>query len=138
MPLKPCVFLPKRRTIVSACKSHLGNPGYKRHVRPLLPGCRVYHHTPEQDVRRAGAWVVLEYVGADLAAATVGVFRLADSPVKEYRFVSRGLDMSRRYRVTFDSAGRSAVFSGAQLCTDGLPLRVAAPLMSELLVIQQA
>jgi len=106
---------------------------YKEVIRPLLPTCRVFHHTPEQDFRRAGAWVVLEYAGEE--AAVAGFFRLADSPGDLFPFHPRGLDPSRDYRVTFDNSGKTTRFSGAQLCTTGLPVSLPGIFTSELLII---
>ncbi|MEW6754508.1 MAG: alpha-galactosidase [Candidatus Latescibacterota bacterium] len=70
----------------------------------------------------------------DLLNPEVG--ELAGSPSDTFPFVSRGLDPSRDFRVTFDSSGRSVVLSGLALGTVGLPVRVPAPLMSELLLVQ--
>lgn len=109
---------------------------YKHHIRPWLSTSRVYHHTPEQDFRSSGEWVVLEYTSRIGDRGAVGLFRLADAPSDTFGFTSRGLDPSRDYRVIFDSSGRSVVLSGLALRTTGLPVRVPAPLMSELLIIQ--
>ena len=110
---------------------------YKTHVRPMLPTCRVFHHTPVQDYRQRGDWVVLEYAGRDATAAIVGIFRLTRSESDTYPFVARGLDASREYRVTFDNTGQTATVSGLALGTTGIPVRVTAPLMSELLIVKE-
>jgi len=38
---------------------------YKSFIRPMLPRCRVYHHTPVLPGRNPGDWCVLEYVAAN-------------------------------------------------------------------------
>ena len=95
------------------------------------------NHTPVQDYRRSGEWVVLEYVSSDRGTAVVGFFRLADSPSGTYTFISRGLDASREYLVCFDNSGQTVKVSGLQLCTSGLAVQAGAPLTSELLVIRE-
>ena len=109
---------------------------YKNEVRPLLPTCRVFHHTPIQNYQEQGDWVVLEYAAPDRSAAVAGAFRLAGSQSETWRFVARGLDASRRYRVWFDNQEVAVTLSGAELGTSGVPLRVPAVLMSELLTIK--
>lgn len=109
---------------------------YKQEIRPLLPNCRVFHHTPIQDFQMAGEWVVLEYASPDGSAAIVGVFRLAGSESNEYRLVPRGLNPSREYTVYSDNRETTTTASGAELRAVGITVRVAAPLMSELLVIK--
>ena len=111
---------------------------YKEEMRPLLPDCRVYHHTPLQEFRRDGEWVVLEYAAPDRDKAIVGLFRLPGSANDTFHFVARGLDPSRDYRLAADSGGTSRIFSGGALCDTGIDVRVAAPLMSELLIVKRA
>ena len=109
---------------------------YKKEIRPILPDCRVYHHTPVQDYQHEGDWVVLEYASRDGNSAVVGLFRLTGSNSDTYRFIARGLDMSRDYLVMFGNTGATVRIPGLQLCTTGIAIRIAAPLMSELLIIR--
>ena len=48
----------------------------------------------------------------------------------------RGLDVSRRYKVTFDNTGTSSVASGFNLKQQGIRLDLSRPLTSELLLFE--
>ncbi|MCG3149003.1 MAG: hypothetical protein PCFJNLEI_02455 [Verrucomicrobiae bacterium] len=109
---------------------------HKRFVAPLLPGCRVYHHTPvvrvEGDVT---PYCVLEYTAANRETSMVGIFKLTDGP-EPYRLFPKGLDAGRKYRVTFDNDGTTAELDGLTLRQQGLPIQLTAALTSELLLFQ--
>ena len=108
---------------------------YKEFIRPFLATCRVYHHTPLIRGREPQGWAVLEYVADDDARAMVGVFRLAGPGEDLYHLRLRGVDLARNYRVTFDNSGQSAMMSGLALRNEGLVVRLARPLTSELLLL---
>lgn len=99
----------------------------------MIASCRVYHHTPFLPNDEVGAWAVFEYVSQDQAAGYAGIFRLAGSREREYRYKPRGLDGSARYRVTFDNTEEVVEISGLELIRDGLPVVLESPLTSELL-----
>ncbi len=88
---------------------------YKRVIRPIVRDSVVYHHTPLTDYVSQTPWVVLEYASPDKSRDVVTLFRTSgfDDPV--YHFMPRGLDVSGRYRVTFESRGETAELSGMQL-----------------------
>jgi alpha-galactosidase len=109
---------------------------YKEEIRDILPDCRVFHHTPLQDYRKKGDWVVLEYAGDDRSKIIVGIFRLADSEKSEYIFVSKGSDISRDYRLWFDNRRCFVTVSGLRLCTTGIAVDIPGNMMSELLIIK--
>jgi alpha-galactosidase len=109
---------------------------YKSWVRPWLPECRMYHHTPELPGLEPSGWCVWESVSADRTRALVGLFRLAGPAEEEYPLRLRGLDPGREYRVTFDNSGGTAALSGAALLNEGLRVRLARPMTSELLVVE--
>jgi hypothetical protein len=109
---------------------------YKSEIRPMLPTCRVFHHTPVQDYQENGAWVVLEYADWNSLAAVVGIFRLQGGVSDSFRVAPKGLDPARNYRVRFDGSGRDMIIPGRELCATGLSIRVPAAMMSELLIIK--
>lgn len=111
---------------------------YKSVVRPLIPMCRVFHHTPIQPLDRRGDWVVLEYASAERDAAVVGLFRLTGPGDDTFNFVARGLDPAREYSVTFDNSLASVRMSGTELVLRGIPVRLPSPLTSQLLIIGSA
>jgi alpha-galactosidase len=110
---------------------------YKSFMRPMLPTCRVYHHTPVLPHDEPGEWAVLEYVSEDKSRAYAGVFRLAGSRGTEYVFKPRGLEGAATYRVTLDNTGEALDSTGFDLARQGLPLRVDQPLTSELLLFER-
>ena len=109
---------------------------YKSFISPLLPSCRVYHHTPEQDYLHAAEWVVLEYAACSADAAVVGLFRCSGSRTDTFTLIARGLDPARDYLVSRDNTGDTLRLPGHLLCATGLPVRIAGVMMSELLIIR--
>ena len=111
---------------------------YKDFIRPWLPACRVYHHTPELAGRgEPHGWCVLEYVAADRSRGMAGVFRLAGDAEPTWRFAARGLDRGARYRVTWDNSGEAAELPGWRIVGDGIEVRSERPLTSELLLFER-
>jgi hypothetical protein len=54
----------------------------------------------------------------------------------EYRLHPRGLDVSKRYKVTFDNSGRSTTVDAFTLMEQGIPVRLEGALTSELLIFE--
>lgn len=68
---------------------------YKEFIRPILPGCKIYHHTPEvRDV------AVMEICNRGKGALTA--FALAGQ--KEIAIKLKGAKAGKKYRVTLDNA----------------------------------
>ena len=109
---------------------------YKERIRPWLRTSRVYHHTPLLRGREPGGWCAIELIAADRQHGAAGIFRLAGPGESEYSFRPRGLDLSRRYRVTYDNSGQSSEWAGAALMEHGLTVRLDRPLASELLLLE--
>ena len=109
---------------------------YKQVVRPLLRNCRVYHHTPLTPMMEGSPWVVLEYTAPDSQKALGWFFRTSESGDSTFRFMPRGLDLSRTYDVTFSNTGQTVEIPGFQLLQNGIPVRVEGNLTSELLIFR--
>ncbi|MHB1296316.1 MAG: alpha-galactosidase, partial [Anaerolineae bacterium] len=109
---------------------------YKDFCRPMLDTCKLYHHTPIQYQREPGDWIVLECTSEDAAKAYVGVFRLENAEGDAYRFFPKGLDVTKRYRLTYDTLGQVCEVEGAQVLRDGLRVPVPSPFTSELLLFE--
>jgi hypothetical protein len=105
---------------------------YKERFRPLLPDAKAIHHTPALPLFEPSPWCVLEYAVPDASRAVSGVFRLTGTADGTYRFRPRGLEVNGRYRVTFDNTGDSVEIGGLELQRDGIEVRLASPLTSEL------
>ncbi|MBA3946738.1 MAG: alpha-galactosidase [Herpetosiphonaceae bacterium] len=109
---------------------------YKSFVRPMLGSCKLFHHTPIQRQREPGDWVVLEAASAEGDRAYAGIFRLQAATSDYYHFLPRGLAADQRYRVRFDSTGRSYEVNGHHLIEQGLQVRLAGVFTSELLLFE--
>ena len=108
---------------------------YKDFVRPFMNTGRIYHHTPCLPGPDPQGWGVLELASADRTRAICGLFQLAAPEQPEYLLRLRGLDLSRRYRVTFDNSGQTCDMDGVTLMKQGLTVRLEGALTSELLVL---
>lgn len=109
---------------------------YKTFVRPFHRTSRVYHHTPTASGREPQGWGALELAAEDRSRAIAGVFRLSGPTTDTYVLRPRGLDGSRRYRLTSDNAGASTEVDGWTVATSGITIRLASALTSELLLFE--
>ena len=107
---------------------------YKGFVRPLMGTGRIYHHSPVVPSPEPQGWGVLELASADRTRAICGLFQLSGVCDPEYLLRFRGLDPSRRYRVTFDNDGSSCEVDGLTLTKQVLTIRLEGALTSELLI----
>ena len=109
---------------------------YKDFVRPFLYTSRIYHHTPEVLGLDPQGWGVLELASNDRTRGICGLFQLSAPTRAEYRLYPRGLDISKRYKVTFDNAGETVTVDGFTLLEQGLLVRLEGALTSELLIFE--
>lgn len=109
---------------------------YKGFVRPFITESRIYHHTPTLSSPEPQGWGVLEMTSADRQKGIAGLFQLSAPQEPEYLFRSRGLDLSKRYRVTWDSTGEQCVLDGFEITKRGIPVRLEGALTSELLLFE--
>jgi alpha-galactosidase len=109
---------------------------YKSFVRPFMATGRIYHHTPSLPGPDPQGWGVLELASRDRTRGVCGVFQLSAPTEPEYLLRLRGLDASRRYRVTFDNTGQTCQLDGTTLMKQGVTVRLEGALTSELLVCE--
>jgi hypothetical protein len=64
------------------------------------------------------------------------LFRTSSFGESAYRFVPRGLDVAKTYRVTFKNRGETVERSGYELVRDGIPVKLEVAGMSEMLIFQ--
>ena len=107
---------------------------YRNFVRPMMATGRIYHHTPMVDQPDPHGWGVLELASEDRLCGICGLFQLSAPSEPEFLLKLRGLDASRRYRVTWDNSGQSAEVDGFVLMKQGLTVRLEGALTSELLL----
>ncbi len=109
---------------------------YKSFIRPFLPECKVFHHTPDcRQARKDGA-VVLEISSKDGSRGAIGIFSLSFNKEKSFKVMPKGIDISKNYRVFFDNSRKSFEISGGQLQQNGLNVAVASVLSSELILYE--
>ncbi len=109
---------------------------YKNFIRPIMPTSRIYHHAPvnaHDGVEQP--WFAMEFDSPDRSKGWATLVKLYPGP-SEYLFHAKGLDPGKSYKVTFDSLRSSAVISGVQLMTQGLPIHLESTLDSELLLFE--
>ncbi|MGO8731729.1 MAG: alpha-galactosidase [Terriglobia bacterium] len=109
---------------------------YKNFVRPFMDTSRIYHHTPGVAGIDPHGWGVLELDSNDRTRGICGLFQLSAPTQPEYLLRLRGLDVSRRYRVTWDNSGQASVVDGFTLVKQGITVRLEGPLTSELLLFE--
>jgi alpha-galactosidase len=109
---------------------------YEQVIRPMLKDCRVYHHTPYTPMLEGSPWVVLEYATPDAQKGLGWIFRTDESGDAVYRFMPRGLDLSRTYQVTFSNSEQTLEIPGYLLLQQGIPVRLEGDLTSELLIFR--
>jgi alpha-galactosidase len=107
---------------------------FKRTIRPIMVGSRVYHHTPLLPMLEASPWVVLEYASPDSRRAVAALFRTSGVGDSTYVFIPRGLDAGRDYRVSFGNSGQTVEVPGLRLVEQGIRVRIERPMGSELLI----
>jgi alpha-galactosidase len=107
---------------------------YKRTVRPIMIGSRVYHHTPLTPLLEPSPWVVLEYAAPDARRGVTTLFRTSGDGDPVYIFRPRGLDASRNYHVIFCNREQTVEISGMQLMREGVAVRLDDNLTSEMLL----
>lgn len=111
---------------------------YRGFIRPLLPACRVYHHTGPLPLFDATPWCVLEYGAQARDRTVIALFRTAELGDDTYVVRPCGLDRGRDYRVTFDNLAETIHYHGSELERDGIRVSLPANLTSELLLIEAA
>jgi hypothetical protein len=109
---------------------------YKDFVRPYIATSRIYHHTPVVSGFDPHGWGVLELASEDRTRDVCGLFQLSAPTKPDYELRLRGLDTSRRYRVTFDNSGQTNVVDGFSLTKTGITVRLEGALTSELIVLE--
>ena len=109
---------------------------YKDFIRPILPTCKVYHHTLEVYKTAEEGSMVLEIASPDGAKGAMTVFTLSGTNDKTISVNPRGLDAGRTYRVGMDNTGETFTVSGRELQTHGLVVSIPTSMASELITFE--
>lgn len=108
---------------------------YKSKLRPLIRDAQLYHISQRPD---GVHWDAMEYWDPNRRSGVVFAFRGSDPTEAEHTFILRGLDPEHRYSLHFeDGTAPNAVFSGTDLMTVGLRVRLDRQLSSELVFIEE-
>ncbi len=95
---------------------------------------KIYHHIPECYGEQPRGLGVIERTSKDGKKGVIGVFHLVDCN-NEYDIIyPKGLDMSKKYEVTFDNNGAKIELSGFDMFNNGIRVRVPGSLNSELII----
>ncbi len=105
---------------------------YKTFIRPILPTCKVFHHTPDTEEIKKRGFSALEIASPDGSRGAIAAFALTAAKERSFTIVPRGIDFAKRYRLTFDNRSTSIVVNGYDLTSRGLSLILPASLSSEL------
>ncbi len=109
---------------------------FRNFIRPFMENGQIYHHTPEVTGYDPQGLGVLELASEDRTRAICGLFQLSAPTQTEYLLRLRGLDISRKYRVTFDNSGQVCEIDGFTLMKQGVTVRLEGALTSELLLFE--
>lgn len=110
---------------------------YKNFVRDFMPTSRFYHHTPTINGRTPQGIGIMEMASKDRTKAIAGIFRL-EGQDSDCVLRFKGLDISKRYKVTSDNNLSSCIMDGKELVYTGLPIHLGSPMMSEVILCEEA
>ena len=108
---------------------------YKSFIKPILPDCKVYHHTPEIKTDSEDFYI-LEIASPDKKKGAATVFAMASTKKTCESIFLKGIDASLNYKVTLDNSGETYEISGRQLKTHGVEVELPCPLSSELILYE--
>jgi len=110
---------------------------YNSFARPMLPTCRMYHHTPSYDDCEPKGLGILEAVSEEGDKGMLGVFALSDPDHDEITVHFKGISGSGRYRVHAVSCDDHFEIDGYELKHRGLRAYLPAALTAELFLVEK-
>jgi hypothetical protein len=110
---------------------------YNSFARPMLPTCKIYHHTPSQKDCEPKGVGILEAVSEDKDRAMLGVFALCDPRKDEQTVRFKGIDASKKYKVTAVEAKEIFEVSGYELKYKGISVFLRGALTAELFLAEE-
>ena len=128
-PTNSASWTPKQRAQVKKATDI-----YKSWIRPILQDVEVHHVLPRPDGYH---WDGMFYWSPSLKRGTFYIFR-PNSDQTAQRISLKGLESNARYEVhTEDGSTAAATYSGADLSTAGLNIKLPGKYTSDLVYIQQ-
>ena len=109
---------------------------YKDFIRPILPQCKIFHHTEENKACDETGICILEIASPDKSKGVATIFTLANPEKNVINLRLKGANMGKTYKVTLDNSGASFTASGKELCFDGINIEIDHALSSELVLYE--
>ncbi|MHB1152702.1 MAG: glycoside hydrolase family 36 protein [Eubacteriales bacterium] len=110
---------------------------YREEIRPMLDTCLIFHHTPLENYMQKGNWLVMELSMPKGDKSIIELFRLDGAEDDTYCVYPRGLSTSGKCEVYSDNKGKENNYMTDchKLVSEGIPVRLAGKMTSEILVI---
>ncbi|MDW7657879.1 MAG: alpha-galactosidase [Bacillota bacterium] len=109
---------------------------YKSFVVPLLPGCRVYHHTAVHRGAHPKGVGILEYTSQNKRRSMIGVFGLAGCETEDLCIKPKGLNPALIYHATYLKHNDKLTRPGMEIMRDGLPVIGLSSINSQVIVFE--
>ena len=109
---------------------------YKEFIRPMLPTCKIFHHTPEVYKTVEEGYQILEIASPDGGRGAITVITLSGSNEKAIRVCPKGVDAGIRYKVTLDNEQTVFEMDGRELQMEGIVISISASMSSELVLFE--
>ena len=107
---------------------------YKRFIRPYMLDGYIFHHTPECYGMQPKGRGIIERSSKDGTKGVIGIFNLASVTDDSVVVYPKGLDISKKYEVTYDNKRATAIVDGFTMVNEGLRVRLAGSFTSELIL----
>lgn len=106
---------------------------YKDRLRPLIRNANLYHVSPRPD---GVQWDGMEYLDPVRGTGALYAFRGSTQQGNEHRFMLRGLNPQRNYRLTFyDGSAADQTFAGRELMEKRILVELPVPNSSEIVFV---
>ncbi|MBE6748219.1 MAG: alpha-galactosidase [Ruminococcaceae bacterium] len=110
---------------------------YKEFIRPMLPDCLIYHHTPETDTAYKNGFSVLEIASPDKTKGAIAVFSTENNNGNSIVIKPKGASISKNYKVTLDNDRASFNISGYSAINNGILINLNSAMISELILFEE-
>jgi alpha-galactosidase len=110
---------------------------YKSFIRPILPTCKVYHHTPDTHEIWKRGFYALEIAAPNGDRGALTAFTVTNAKESTFTVIPRGIDPTAVYRVTFDNHRATMLLGGYDLATNGIRISLPSALSSDLVLYER-
>lgn len=110
---------------------------YKDFIRPILPDCLIFHHTPETDMAHKNGFTVLEIATPDKTKGAITVFSTENNNGNSIVIKPKGVRADKNYKVTLDNDRASFNTSGVSAINNGILITLNSSMISELILFEE-